>query len=432
MLRSALCAARLQAAGMGGFAAMVGTATASLWAATLGSGVLGLAFWWAGARALHPADLGVQWAAVNLATLIGTLSTLGAGSALIRYLPSASPRQRAQELRGAIAMTAGGSAASGVAALLSLPALVPGAPGFARPAAAALFWTDILATGMGALGDEAALPFGRSRIIAERAFLLGAARIALLASLLATGAGWPLLAADCLGSVAGACYGWARLLWAERGSIDRSAWGVRLRLGFAAGSWLPGTLLVLPGQAMAAVSAHVLGPAGAGAMGPAWSLVLFSRAFPTAMATAVYAAAARRGTQGIPLGAIALAGAGIAAAFGLVICVGGLASFMLLGKDYRAAGHLLWWTPALLAAWYLLALLVVRARLAERPWSVLPAALAFPVLTMSTAPALTARLDFHGVGAAYLLGLAAATAIGTAAEWRRSEQQRALRGERTW
>jgi O-antigen/teichoic acid export membrane protein len=388
--------------------------TASLWIATLVGGSLGLALWWPAARMLAPADLALQWTVVNLATLIGALSTLGSGAALIRYLPSSQPRERACELRGAVAITVGAGIIFGAAALAVMPALTPGAPGFTRPLVAILFWLDVLATALAQVADEAALAFRRSPVIVERSLLLGVGRLAVVAPLLASGSGWALLVSDSIATAASACYIWIRLLAKERHALEPSVRGLRLRFRFAISSWLAGVMLVLPAQVMPAVLAYSLGPAQAGSIAPAWLIISYSRAVPIAMAAAVYAAAARREAGSTSLSTAALVGAPVAAAAGGAITIGGLVAFRLLGQAYRASAGLLWWLPTLLALWYLVGLLLVQARLDGRPWRALPAGVALAAISIGGAPAFLAASSTHGAGAAYAAGLAAAAAVGLA------------------
>lgn len=366
--------------------------------------LLGVAFWWIGTRLLSPSQVGVQWTATSVATLLGVLSPLGTGAALIRYLPEASPADKVGLLRGSIGVTLITAVLTGVGAAVGLPFLAESMGALRSPSGAVPFLINVTAFGLLALGDETALALGQPRLIAEKALLLGACRLAVVAPF-AHAHGSGLLWANALGTATAALYGWMRLTSPERSRSGLSSPRTHVPIRFSLGTWLVGVLATVPVQTMPLLLTWRLGAETAAMVAPAWLALTYFRAFPNALALAVYAAEARNhGTQ-LTWRPVLWAGLAVVTLLGILGLLAGYGAFHLLASQYRGGAALLWWTLLLLPLLYVFALQTVQARLELRPWVMIPAVGAGSALTLGISPFLLSLIGGHGAPASWALGM---------------------------
>jgi len=387
------------------FAADATKGAAALGAQLVLTALWGVAFWWTGTRLFSPSQVGAQWAAVSVATLLGVFSPLGTGAALIRYLPEASPAEKAGLLRGAIGVTLMTAALTGVGAIVGLPFLAEAMNSLRSPLGAVPFLIDVAASGLLVLGDETALALGQPRLIAEKTLLLGACRLAVVVPF-AHVHGSGLLWADAMGTAAAALYGWMRLTSSGRLRSGLSSPQTHVHIRFSLGAWLVGVLATVPVHTMPLLLTWRLGAETAGMVAPAWLALTYFRAVPNALATAVYAAAARNQGAQHTWRPVLWAGLAVATLVGIMGPLAGYGAFHLLASQYRRGVALLWWAPLLLPLSYAFALQAVQARLERRPWVIIPSVGAGSALTLVISPFLLSFTGAHGAPASWALGIA--------------------------
>ncbi|MGQ0574893.1 MAG: lipopolysaccharide biosynthesis protein [Pseudonocardia sp.] len=158
------------------------TNAGSLFGTTVLGSVLGFAFWWLAARLLAPEAVGYGSAAVSLLTLLGAVTTLGLGTAVIAEL-AARPDRAGALVAGAVTAAAAAGALVGTAFCVLGPILLPSTAAFlAHPAVAASFVLGVALTAATLVLDSACVGLLRGGLQFWRNLAFALAKLGLLAA----------------------------------------------------------------------------------------------------------------------------------------------------------------------------------------------------------------------------------------------------------
>lgn len=326
-----------------------------LWASTAIASVSGLGFWALVARLYGAEDVGLGAAMVSALMLLATLSTLGLGMGLIRFLPDSGSSATAL-INGCLAATALAGAAAAAVFLAGLPAWAPelssGGGLLEGPLPALAFVAFAAAMTVATAQPYAFLAVRKTRYMLAQVIVTQAARFALVAALVFLGAfgiGASAGMAGALATVVGFAL-LARGVPGYRPGVALDVGSVRRLLPFSMANHTADVLLLAPGLVLTIVVVNRLGSEQAAYFYMAWFLGYLLASTSAHLSLSLFAVGSYRPEALRELSRnAAAAGLAIAAAGGLALLLAGDRVLLLFGPEYASEGTALLRVMALAA-----------------------------------------------------------------------------------
>jgi O-antigen/teichoic acid export membrane protein len=384
-----------------------------LWASTAVASLSGLGFWALAARLYGAEEVGLGAAMVSALMLLATLSTLGLGMGLIRFLPESGGGGRLIDSCLAAAALAGALAAA--VFLAGTPVWSPELGSLLDGPLAALGFVGFAA----AMAVAAAQPYAfmaarKTGYVLAQVSVTQAARFGLAAALVALG-GFGIAAAAGLAAALATAVGFGLLARGLPGYRPRPALDVRsLRrlLPFSIANHAADVLLLAPGLVLTIVVVDRLGSEQAAYFYMAWFLGYLLASASAQLSLSLFAVGSYRPEALRELSRkAAIAGLAIAAAGGLPLLLAGDRVLLLFGPEYAAEGSAL--LRVMAAAALPAAVLNVylgSLRVMKRSAELVLIAAAVAVTTVGLSYVLLPEVGLEGAGIAF----AAAQGLGLA------------------
>jgi O-antigen/teichoic acid export membrane protein len=380
-----------------------------LWANTAATAVAGFAFWALAARLYDADEVGLGSAALSMLLLVATVSHLGLGFGLIRFLPESGAR-------GSRLANAAFTASAGVAVLSSTIFLV-GVPLWApsldfvreQPLHAAAFVSFAVASTVCFVQTHAFLGVRKAKYILVQVLLVQLSRLSLLAVMAAWFGAFGIVASMGIAGALGAVVGFrmlARGLIGYRPAAVFDPASVLKLLPFSVANHVADAMLVAPSLVLPLLVVSFLGPAEGAYFYMAWLLGYLLTSASIHLSMSLFAEGANDPRALHVLSRNAVAG-------GLVVAIVGAVFLLLLGDkllltfghDYAREGAVLLrivalgGIPAVVVNVYLGALRVTR-----RVGELVLIAGVVAVMTLAVSSALLGVMGLAGAGVGHVVG----------------------------
>jgi len=260
------------------------------------SAFFGFVFWVVAARFYPPADIGVGTAVISAVNLLVTLSGLGLGFGIIRYLPEET--DRAGLINSAVGIVAFISVLLAIVFVVGVNVWSPALSPLQQAYAAITFVLVAVSNGLFALQTSIFVAL-RSAHFALLQALLFALRIPLVIAVSSSGVSgvYIAFAVAFITADATSFYFIARLLPGYRPALGLRVRAVRRMLRFSIGNYLGDGLRLLPAHLLPIIVVNVLGSDTSAYFYASWMIanLLFSVSYYTGLSVVAEVASGREG-----------------------------------------------------------------------------------------------------------------------------------------